>query len=37
MVEAIRTLSSVLERMSGHASKKTDLLRRLNACEDFVR
>ena len=37
VVEAIRTLSSVLERMSGHASKKTDLLRRLNAWEDFVR
>ncbi|WHF21944.1 hypothetical protein QJS66_17480 [Kocuria rhizophila] len=32
VVEAIRTLSSVLERMSGHASK-TDLLRRLNAWE----
>lgn len=37
VVEAIRTLSSVLERMSGHASKKTDLLRQLHAWRDFVR
>lgn len=37
MVEAVRTLVSVLERMSGHASKKTDLLRALHAWAGFVR
>ena len=37
VVEAIQTLSSVLQRMAGHAAKKTDLMRKLHAWSEFVR
>lgn len=36
IIEAIEALSSILERMSGHVIKKTDLLRKLHAWSDFV-
>ena len=37
VVEAVRTLSFVLERVCGNAFKKTDLLRAPHAWADFVR
>lgn len=37
VVEAVRTLSVVLERVCGNAFKKTDLLRAPHAWADFVR
>ena len=37
VVEAIQTLSSVLQRMAGHAAKKTDLMRKLHVWSEFVR
>ena len=36
IIETIEALSSILGRMSGHAIKKTDLLRKLHAWREFV-
>ena len=36
IIDTIAALSSILGRMSGHVIKKTDLLRKLNAWDEFV-
>lgn len=36
IIDTIADLSSILGRMSGHVIKKTDLLRKLNAWDEFV-
>jgi len=36
IIDTIAALASILGRMSGHVIKKTDLLRKLNAWDEFV-